>query len=160
MSATNNPIMHARDAVYGSEAKMFVTLNDRRYNFLHMTDFEGVYTINSQQVRIMGKIGFGNKAAGGAGTWSGTAHFNQSIFRKVADHYQKTGEMPYFEIQTTNADRTSRVGSQTIVYHDCLITGDLILSKIVAGDQLLDEDISGTFESWDMPQTFNDLEGL
>jgi len=160
MSATNNPIMHSRNAVYGSEAKCFVTLDDRRYNFLHLTDFEGIFAINSQQVRILGKIGFGNKAAGGSGTWTATAHFNQSIFRRVADHYQKTGEMPYFEIQVTNADRTSTVGSQTIVFHDCLITGNLTLAKFSAGDQLLDENISGTFESWDMPQAFNELEGL
>jgi len=154
------PIMHARDAVYGSEARAFVTLNDRRYNFLQLTEFEGVFTINSQQVPIMGKVGFGNKAAGGSGTWSATAHFNQSVLRKVADHYQKTGEMPYFEIQTTNEDRTSTVGSQTIVYHDCLLTGAMILSKIIAGDQLLTEDISGTFESWDMPRSFNEVEGM
>ena len=152
--------MHARDAVYGSEAKCFVTLNERRINFLNLTDFEGKYSINSQQVKIMGKIGFGTKPAGGEGTWSATAHFNQSFFREIADRYQKTGEMPYFEIQVTNEDHTSTVGAQTIVYHDCLITGDLVLSKIAAGDQLLEEEISGTFESWDMPQKFRDLEGL
>ena len=156
----DKPLMHARDAVYGSEAKCFVTLNDRRYNFMHMTEFEGIYTINSQQVPILGKVGFGNKAAGGSGTWSGVAHFNQSILRRVADHYQKTGEMPYFEIQTTNEDRTATVGRQTIIYHDCLITGDVVLSKFQAGDELLTEEISGTFESWDMPETFADLEGL
>ena len=152
--------MHARDAVYGGEAKCFVTLNGRRMNFLHITDFEGKFNISSQQVRIMGKIGFGNKAAGGSGTWTATAHFNQSHLRSVVDHYQKTGEMPYFEIQVTNSDKTATVGSQTIVFHDCLITGDVILAKIIAGDQLLNEAISGTFESWDMPQKFNELEGL
>ena len=156
----DSPIMHARDAVYGSEGKAYVTLNGRRMKFIHLTEFEGVYTINSQQVPIMGKVGFGNKAAGGAGTWSATAHFNQSMLREVADHYQKTGVMPYFEIQTTNEDRTATVGRQTIVYHDCLLTGDVVLSKLIAGDQLLTEDIEGTFETWDMPEKFNDLEGL
>ena len=155
-----NPIMHSRDAVYGSEAKCFVTLNGRRMNFLHLTDFEGITTINSQQVKILGKVGFGNKAAGMNGKWKATAHFNQSHFRVIADHYQKTGEMPYFEIQVTNQDRTATVGRQTIIYKDCLITGDVILSKFQAGDQILDEEISGTFESFDMPEKFNDLEGL
>ena len=156
----DKPLMHARDAVYGSEAKCFVTLNGRRMNFMHMTEFEGVATINSQQVPILGKVGFGNKAAGISGTWSGTAHFNQSHFRAVVEHYQRTGEMPYFEIQVTNEDRTARVGRQTVVYHDCLITDAVVLSKFSAGDELLTEEISGTFESFDIPEKFKDLEGL
>jgi hypothetical protein len=160
MNPLNNPIMHAKDAVYGSLAKCFFTIEGRRMNFLHLTDFEGTYTLNSQQVRILGKVGFGNKTSGGAGSWTATAHFNQSHLRELADHYQKTGEMPYFEIQVTNRDKTATVGSQTIVFHDCLISGDLILATFAAGDQLLTEEISGTFESWDMPQKFNDLEGL
>ena len=154
------PIMHARDAIYGSSATCFVTINGRRMNFMHLTEFEGVYTVNSQQVPILGKVGFGNKSAGGSGSWSATAHFNQSQLRAIADHYQKTGVMPYFQIQTTNEDGTSTVGRQTIVYHDCLISGDVILSKFQAGEELLTEDISGTFERWDMPERFNDLEGL
>ena len=96
MSAMNNPMMHPRDAVYGSLAKYFVVLEGRRYNFMSMTDFESKWDVNIVEVPILGKVGFGHKPAGGKGTWSGTAHYNQSHFRAVADHYQKTGEMPYF----------------------------------------------------------------
>ena len=156
----SNPIMHARDAVYGSEAKIFVTLTGRRYNFLHMTEFESKAAINVKQVPILGKVGFGNKAAGMTYNWTGTAHFNQSVFRRVTKHYQDTGEMPYFEIQVTNEDRTASVGRQTIVHYDCLITGEVILAKFMAGEELLMEDLSGTFERFDMPNTFDDLEGL
>ena len=156
---TNTPKMHARDAVYGSLASCFITINGRRLNFMNLTEFESRWEVNITEVPILGKVGFGHKAAGGKGTWSGTAHYNQSHFRAVLDKYQKTGIMPYFEIQVTNEDPTSAVGRQTIIHHDCLFD-TIILAKFQAGEELLEEELSGTFESWDMPEKFSDLEGI
>lgn len=155
----SNAIMNAKDAVYGSLAECFVTLEGNRYNFMSLTEFESKWEVNITDVPILGKVGMGHKPAGGKGTWSGTAHYNQSIFRKIADNYQKTGVMPYFEIQVTNEDPTSAVGRQTIIHHDCLCD-TFTLAKFQAGEELLDEELSGTFESWDMPETFAVLNGM
>ncbi|CDB29282.1 putative uncharacterized protein [Firmicutes bacterium CAG:137] len=154
-----NTVMNAKDAVYGSLAECFVTIGDNRYNFMSLTEFESQWEVNVTEVPILGKVGMGHKAAGGKGTWSGTAHYNQSIFRKIADAYQKTGVMPYFEIQVTNEDPTSAVGRQTIIHHDCLCD-TFTLAKFQAGEELLEEDLSGTFESWDMPESFAVLDGM
>lgn len=154
-----NTIMNAKDAVYGSLAECFITLEDNRYNFMSLTEFESKWEVNITDVPILGKVGMGHKAAGGKGTWTGTAHYNQSILRKMADVYQKTGVIPYFEIQVTNEDPTSAVGRQTVIHHDCLCD-TFILAKFQAGEELLDEELSGTFESWDMPETFAVLEGM
>lgn len=154
-----NTVMNAKDAVYGSLAECFVTIDGNRYNFMSLTEFESQWEVNVTEVPVLGKVGMGHKAAGGKGTWSGTAHYNQSIFRKIADTYQKTGVMPYFEIQVTNEDPTSAVGRQTIIHHDCLCD-TFTLAKFQAGEELLEEDLSGTFESWDMPETFNLLAGM
>lgn len=154
-----NTTMNAKDAVYGSLAECFITIGDNRYNFMSLTEFESKWEVNITEVPILGKVGMGHKAAGGKGTWSGTAHYNQSIFRKIADNYQKTGVMPYFEIQVTNEDPTSAVGRQTIIHHDCLCD-TFILAKFQAGEELLDEELSGTFESWDMPESFTALAGM
>lgn len=155
----NNAAMHAKDAVYGSLAECFITIDSRRYNFMSLTDFESKWEVNITDVPILGKVGMGHKTAGGKGTWSGTAHYNQSVFRKMADAYQKTGVMPYFEIQVSNEDPSSAAGRQTIIHRDCLCDS-FILAKFQAGEDLLDEEFSGTFESWDMPEVFNDLEGF
>lgn len=155
----NHAIMNAKDAVYGSLASCFVTINGRRMNFMNLTEFESKWEINITDVSILGKVSMGHKAAGGKGTWSGTAHYNQSQIRAVADSYQKTGIMPYFEIQVTNEDPTSAVGRQTIIHKDCLFDS-VILAKFQAGEEILEEELSGTFESWDMPEKFNDLAGL
>ena len=154
-----NTVMDAKDAVYGSLAECFVTIGDDRYNFMSLTEFESKWEVNITDVPILGKVGMGHKAAGGKGTWSGTAHYNQSLFRKMADTYQKTGVMPYFEIQVTNEDPTSAVGRQTILHHGCLCD-TFTLAKFQAGEELLEEDVSGTFESWDMPETFSLLTGM
>lgn len=154
----SNVIMSAKDAVYGGLAECFITVNDRRYNFMSMTEFDSTYETKITEVAILGQVGTGHKSAGGKGTWSGKAHYNQSIMREIADTYQKTGVMPYFEIQVSNEDPTSAAGRQTIILHGCLCE-KFTLAKFAAGEDILDEDLSGTFESWDMPEKFNVLDG-
>lgn len=154
----NTAIMSANDAVYGGKAECYITIGKRRYNFMSMTEFESKWEVNIKDVPILGKVGMGHKAAGGKGTWSGTAHYNQSIFRKMADEYQKTGRLPYFEMQVSNEDPTSSAGRQTITHQGCLCD-QFILAKFEAGEEILDEELSGTFESWDMPEKFSELAG-
>lgn len=155
----NGAIMEAKDAVYGSLAECFITINGRRYNFMNLIDFESKWEVNISDVKILGKVGLGHKAAGGKGTWKGTAHYNQSVLREMANTYQKTGVMPYFTIQVSNEDPTSAVGRQTVIHNNCLCDS-FILAKFKAGEEILDEDLSGTFESWDMPEKFKELDGF
>ena len=151
-------IMNASDAVYVGLAECFITIEGRRYNFMSMTDFESKWDVNIVDVPILGKVGMGHKVAGGKGTWSGTAHYNQSAFREMADTYQKSGVMPYFEIQVSNEDPNSSVGRQTIIHRNCLCES-FTLAKFQSGEETLDEELSGTFESWDMPEKFSELKG-
>lgn len=151
--------MNAKDAVYGSLAECFVTINGRRLNFMTLIEFESKWEVNIVDVRILGKVGVGHKPAGGKGTWSGTAHYNQSHFREIALEYQRTGVMPYFEIQVTNEDPSSAVGRQTIVHYGCL-SDSFTLAKFQSGEEILEEEMSGTFEKWDMPERFKELSGM
>ncbi|WP_276950562.1 phage tail tube protein [Acetatifactor muris] len=151
--------MDAKDAVYGSLAECFITISGRRYNFMSLTEFESKWDVTIKEVPILGKVGAGHKPAGGKGTWSGKAHYNQSVFREMANHYQKTGEMVYFEIQVSNEDPTSSVGRQTVIHRNCLCD-KFTLAKFQAGEELLDEDLSGTFDEWDLPEKFKELNGF
>lgn len=152
-------VMKAKDAISGALAECYITIEGRRYNFMSMIDFEAKWEHNIVDVPILGKVGKGHKISGGNGTWSGTAHYNQSVFRKIADTYQKTGYMPYFEIQISNEDPTSTIGRQTTILRDCLCES-VILAKFTADEEVLDEELSGTFESWDLPEAFKELEGF
>ena len=153
------PRMIATDSVSGNKATCFITIDGRRLNFMNMTEFESKWEVTIVEVPILGKPGPGHKTVGGKGTWSGTAHFNQSHLRAVMDTYQKTGVLPYFEIHVTNEDPASRAGRQTIIHHDCLLDG-VTLAKFEVGQNTLNEELSGTFESWDIPEKFRELEGM
>ena len=151
--------MNATDAVYGSLAEVYVTIDGNRYNMMQLYEFESKYSLNVVDVPILGRVTKGKKPAGGEGTWSGTAHYNQSVFRKWMLKYKNTGEMIPFDIQVSNEDKGSKAGRQTITHTGCLMD-EIILAKYAAGDDVLDEDISGTFDDWDMPEEFALLDGM
>ena len=150
-------IMNAMDAMAGSQASAYLTIEGTRYCFMQMYAFESSMEINIQEVPILGKTGKGNKPSGWTGTWKGTAHYNQSVLRKYFLEYKKTGRLPSFDIQVTNEDQSTSLGRQTIILKNCLAKGG-ILAKYDAGAEILDEEIEGTFDDWEMPETFSLLE--
>ena len=151
--------MNSKDAISGSLAECYITIDGNRYNFMQLYEFSASYEANIVDVPILGQISKGHKAAGGSGTWSGTAHFNQSILRQLLYRFKTSGEMVYFDIQVTNSDPTSSVGRQTIILKNCLMEGG-VLTKLNADEEILKEDISGTFDDWEMPETFSNLNGM
>jgi hypothetical protein len=155
----NNVVMKGKDAISAKLAECFVTIEGNRYNFMQMINFEASFEKTKTEVPVLGKTGIGNKATGWKGTFSATAHYNQSIFRTLLQKYKDTGEDVYFEIQVTNDDPTSAAGRQTIVFMDCNTDGG-ILAKFDADGEYLDEDINGTFEDFKMPESFNLLTGM
>lgn len=155
----NNVLMEAKDTLSGAKAECFVTIDGRRYNFMQIINFESEMTKTKTKVPILGKTSKGNKATGCEYTFKGTAHYNQSIMRKLLYRFKKTGEDTYFDIQVTNDDPGSSAGRQTIIHKDCNLDGG-ILAKFDADADYLDEDIAGTFEDWEMPEEFEELEGM
>jgi len=155
-----NPIMNALDTLQGSMAECFITTEaGQRYNFMQIIDMEFNMDITSTQVPILGKPGRGNRPAGWNGTFSGTAHFNQSVLRRMMLEYKNTGRLPPFDAQITNEDPASAAGRQTAIFRQCLINGG-VLAKFDANAEILDEDIEGTFEDFDFPELFDLLPGM
>lgn len=157
--AVKVPMMNGKDAVSASLAECYATLDGTRYNLMQAINLEATMEKTKTEVPILGKTGKGNKATGWTGTGSATFHFNTSIFRKFMAKYKNTGEDFYFDIQITNEDPTSAVGSQTIILKDCNVDS-IILAKFDADGEYLDEEMSFTFEDWEMPTEFAELEGM
>lgn len=155
-----NVTMKAKDSVSAKLAECFVTIGNRRYNFMSMINFEASFEKQKSEVAILGRSGKGNKSTGWKGTFSATAHYNTSIFRQMLLDFKNTGEDTYFEIQVTNEDPTSSAGRQTMTFIDCNLDGG-ILSKFDANsDDPLEEDINGTFDDFEMPESFALLDGM
>ena len=151
-------IMKGKDAISGSLAKCFVTIEGKRFNFMQAINVKAEMEKNKVEVPILGKTGKGNKAAGWKGTGNATFHFNTSIFREVLQEYTRTGKDLYFDMQIVNEDPTSSVDKQTIMLIDCNLDGGIIAQFDADADYLEDEfDI--TLEDWKLVDKFQPLDG-
>lgn len=155
----SNQIMHAKDSVSAALAECYVTIEDKRYNFMQAINLEASIEKNKTEVPILGKTGKGNKATGWSGSGSATFHYNTSIFRELLKRYKETGEDIYFDIQVTNEDKTSSVGRQTVILKDCNLDGGII-AKFDADEEYLEDEFDFTFEDFEIPEKFSVLEGM
>ena len=73
--------MLGKDAIFAALAECYITIGDKRYNFMQAINLEATIEKNKTEVPILGQTGKGNKAAGWTGSGSMEAHLNQS-----ADH--------------------------------------------------------------------------
>ena len=151
--------MHAGDLISASLAECFATIDGQRYHIMQLIKLEAKITKKKSEIPIMGRTGKGHKAAGWSGTGSATIHYNTSIFRELMYRYKTTGQDVYFDIQLTNEDETSRVGRQTVILKDCNFD-EMILAKADASAEYLDEDMSFTFEDFEIPEKFTPLSGM
>ncbi len=146
-------------AVSGALAECFITINDKIYNFMQLVNFESSATKDLNEIPVLGKLMKQHKPGLISGEWSGTAHYNQSIMRELILNYKNTGIDPPFEIQVSNEDPTSAVGRQTVILKHCFSEGG-ILAKFDAEAEYLDEELSGTFDDFEIPEKFSLLSGM
>ena len=151
--------MNEGGVVSAQLAECYITIEDKRYNFMQLISFEATVEKTKSAVPILGKTGKAHKATGWEGSFSGTAHYNQSIFRDLLRRYKETGEDIYFDIQVTNEDPTSLVGRQTVILKGCNLNGGT-LTKFDADGEYLDEDIEGDFSDFEIPKQFTALAGM
>lgn len=151
--------MLSRDAVSARMAECFITIEGRRYEFFNIKEFEAKIDKTKARVERLGSVMAGHKTVGMTGTFSGTAHYNQSILRKLMADYKKTGKETYFEIQVSNDDPDSSAGRQTVIFYNCTTDGG-VLAKFDAAGEILEEPIAGTFEDFKMPDEFKLLDGM
>jgi hypothetical protein len=112
------------------------------------------------EVPILGRRSKGNKTVGLKYSGSATMHYNTSIFRKQVLEYKRTGKDAYIEMVITNEDNTTDLGRQTTTLLGVNLDS-VILAKFDAdSDDYLNEDFDFTFEDFEMPEEFNELQGM
>jgi len=151
--------MHAKDALSAALAECYVTIEGRRYNFMQAIDLEAIIERTKTEVPILGRTGRGNKATGWRGKGTATFHYNSSIFRELMYKFKSRGEDVYFDIQISNEDPTAGVGRQTVILKGCNINTS-VLAKFDADAEFLTEDLDFTFEDFEIPETFDLLDGM
>jgi len=157
----NNTKMNAWDAVSGSMAECIMTIGGVEYNFMQLIDFEAAIEKTKIDIPLLGKTGKGHKTTAWNGTFKGTAHYNQSVLRKLLATYQDKALDTYFQIRVTNEDNNGqgKVHKQVIILRDCNTDGG-ILTKFDVNADFLEEDIVGTFDGFEINPGFAELPGM
>ena len=151
--------MLAKDSIAGNRGECFVIIDGRRINFMSAISIEATVEKTKVEVPILGRKTKGWKAVGAKCTGTATFHMNTSLFRETMKHFTETGEDLYFDMIITNEDPGSAAGRQTTVLKGCNLN-KIIVAKVDANEEkFLDETIDFTFEDWNLPETFNELEG-
>ena len=152
-------IIRKEDAIDGRAATAFYISEGKRMLLFHLKKWESKVDIEKTEMQRLGTTATAHRYNGVKGSWTAELYYVSDLFRKLVLDYMNTGKMFTFDIQTTNDDKNSKAGRHTVIHRNCTIDS-VILSKIDVSSTALEESVSGTFESAEMPEAFKDLEGM
>ena len=151
------PFMNENDAISGKHAKAFVTINGQVEELFYARSIEATIEKNKTDVPVVGKTNIGQKAVGWTGTGTLNIYYVTSLFRRLVRDYIKTGRDFYFDLTVSNEDPTSAAGRQTVVLKNCNLDSVIAAQFDATSDDPLNEDISFTFDDYDILEQFAPL---
>lgn len=146
----------AKDTVNGAEGKIFVTLDGRSIEVACMRNITTNAEIQSNDMRVIGTRTIQSKNNGAKLTGTGNIYYGTNLFTDMVLQYIQTGVMPQFDIQITNHDPTTSVGSQVMAYYGCTLTGTIPLSILNDEEAMLNYDFNFAYTRVARLQAFND----
>ena len=154
--------MAARNAVSAKMAECYITINNKRYNFMSAINVEVTFEKNKTEVPILGRMNKGHKSTSSTITGSAEFHLNTSIWRELAYKFQETGTDIYFDMQITNYDPTSELGRQTITLYDCNFDSVILAAFDADSDDVLTESMDFTAERFEFGngEKFKQMSGV
>lgn len=146
----------AKDTVNGAEGKIFITQEGKNIEVAGMKNIKTVAGIQSQDMRVIGTRRIQDKPNGSKQTGSGNIYYGTDLFTNMVLQYINTGIMPEFDIQITNQDPTTSVGSQVMAYYGCHLTGEIPISILDSEESMLNYDFNFAWTRVAKLQGFND----
>ena len=150
----------ARDTVNGAEGKIFVTLDGKNIEVACMKNIRTTAEIQGNDMRVIGTRTIQNKSNGAKLAGSGNIYYGTNLFTDMVLQYINTGVMPEFDIQITNSDPTTTIGTQAMAYYGCTLTGEIPLSILNDEEAMLNYDFNFAYTRVSRLQSFNDPEKL
>lgn len=135
----------AKDTVNGAEGKVFVTKDGKQIEVVGMMNITTYAEIQGKEMRVVGTRTIQNKANGAKQTGKGNIYYGTSLWTDMVLEYINTGNMPQFDLQITNDDPSSSVGSQSIAYYGCELTGSIPLSILDSEEAMLNYEFNFTY---------------
>ena len=112
--------------------------------------------IQSTDMRVIGTRRIQDKPNGAKQTGTGNIYYGSNLWTDMVLEYINTGGMPEFDIQITNSDPTTTVGSQVMAYYGCHLTGTIPLSILDSEEAMLNYDFNFAYTRVERLQAFND----
>lgn len=146
----------AKDTVNGAEGKVFVTRNGKQIEVAGMMNITTYAEIQGKEMRVVGTRTIQNKANGAKQTGKGNIYYGTSLWTDMVLEYINIGNMPQFDLQVTNDDPSSSVGSQSIAYYGCELTGSIPLSILDSEEAMLNYEFNFTYTRVAKLRSFNE----
>lgn len=132
----------ARDTVNGAEGSIVITQNGQNIVVANMKNIKPTAGIQSEDMRVIGTRTIQNKNNGVKLTGTGNVYYGTDLFRDMVLQYINTGVMPQFDIQITNNDPQTTIGSEVTAYYGCTLIGDIPLSILDTEESMLNYDFN------------------
>lgn len=134
----------ARDTVNGAEGTVFVTVDGRNIEVASMRNIRASANIQSTDMRVIGTPKIQQKPNGVQQSGTGNIYYGDDLFRDMVLSYINTGVMPEFDIQITNSDPATSLGTQSMAFYGCHLTGDVPMAILDDEKSMLDYDFNFT----------------
>jgi len=155
-----NITWRAANTLNARKGECVLKLNGKSYNILHLKNIEATLDYKKAEVNVLNKTMTGHKLVSESGKFKASIFMVESEMRAAAQEFKDSGSAPIYEIQIANEDPSvPDIGRQEVILKDCM-SDSLVLAKLDADGEQIEEDIEGTFDDWEMPEGFNLLDGM
>ena len=146
----------AQDTVNGAEGKVFITRDGKNIEIAGMRNITTNAEIQNEDMRVIGTRKIQSKSNGAKLTGTGNIYYGSNIFTDMVLEYINTGKMPQFDIQITNSDPATSIGSQVMAYYGCTLTGTIPLSILNDEESMLNYDFNFAYTEVARLQAFGE----
>lgn len=146
----------AKDTANGAEGSVVVTRNGKNYVVAGMRNITTNAEIQNGDMRVIGTRTIQDKPNGAKLTGTGNIYYGTNLWTDMVLEYINTGVMPEFDIQITNNDPTTSIGTQVMAYYGCHLTGTIPLSILNDEEAMLNYDFNFAYTRVARLQAFND----
>lgn len=151
----NPQFLLERDTLNGKLGQAFVTIDGQSQELFRAKKINVATNIQSTDVPVVGTTRIQEKATGVKQTGTMTIYYGTPLLTQMAVNYAQTGVVTYFDLQVTNNDPTATVGTQTIVYYGCKLTGELLTSIIDVDVEMLEQECTFSYTTQAILSSFN-----
>lgn len=148
-----------RDALNGKQGKAFITINGEINELFSIKKFNADVEYQKADFKVVGTTTVQQKTTGAKKTGTMTIYYGTPLFIKMASEYEKNGKVIYFDMQITNEDPATSVGSQTVAYYGCSLD-KIPLSMLDADSDFLEEEVGFSYTSFEVLNSFNNPSAL